>query len=232
MIPLPHRQTGCVALRGNGLEIGALHEPMRLPAGCTVRYFDVVDAPTALKLFPEIDSAALVPVDFVGNIDDDGLQQFADGQFDFAICSHVLEHLANPIKAMRDLFRIVRPGGHVVLAIPDKDYTFDRSRKLTSFDHLWDDFTNDVRENTDDHYLDFLRAAGAHVFDEPPENLPGHLGWVRRRREHAHVWDSASFRAFLDTGFSRLKINAALHFESRSAENQIEYFSIWEKLPG
>lgn len=229
MIPLPHREKGCASLHGNGLEIGALHEPMRLAAGCTVRYFDVVDRPTAQKLFPEIDSAALVPVDFVGNIDADGLQQFAEGQFDFAICNHVLEHLANPIKAVRDLFRIVRPAGHVVLAIPDKDYTFDRPRALTSFDHVWDDFANDVSENSDEHYIDFLRAAGPHVFAEPAENLPGHLEWVRRRREHAHVWNSASFRQFLDESLRRLKIDAALRFESRGPENQIEYFSVWEK---
>lgn len=116
-----------------------------------------------------------------------------------------------------------------MLAIPDKDYTFDRSRSLTTFDHLWDDFRRDVRENSDEHYLDFLRAAGPHVFEEPAENLPGHLAWVRRRREHAHVWDSASFRAFLDASFSRLGIGATLFFESRGAENQIEYFSVWEK---
>jgi len=227
---LAHRQVGCARLKGTGLEIGARHEPTELPDRCTVAYFDVIDTATAKQLFPEIDPARLMPVDFVGDIDQDGLNLFRDGQFDFVIINHVLEHIANPIKALRDVFRIVRTGGNVVMAIPDKDYTFDRPRALTSLEHLWEDFSNDVRENSDEHYLDFLQAAGAHVFKEPPESLPGHIEWVRRRREHAHVWDSASFRTFLDASFSRLGIEVSLCFESMGAENQIEYFSIWEKV--
>ena len=227
MTALDHRQSGYALLQGAGLEIGALHEAAKLPAGCSVEYFDVVSAADAARLFPEIDASRLVTVQHVGDLDADGLAGFPDARFDFVIMNHVLEHVANPLKSVREVFRITRHAGYVVLAVPDKDYTFDRPRALTTFEHLWSDYENDVRENSDEHYLDFLRHVGPHVFDEPAGNLPGHLQWVRRRREHAHVWNSATFRAFLDEGFTRLGIHAQLRFESVGSENHLEYFSIW-----
>lgn len=226
-----HREPGYALLRGRGLEIGALHEPTPLPAGSSVEYFDVLTAEDVARWFPELQAARLVRVDHHGDLDRDGLSVFADGRFDFVILSHVLEHVANPVKVVRDVFRIVRAGGVVLIAVPDKDHTFDRPRALTPFQHLWEDYQRNVTENSDEHYLDFLRHVGPHVFAEPPENLPGHLTWVRRRREHAHVWNSASCAEFLLETFLRLGIPVRLRYESTGDINGIEYFSVWEKAP-
>ncbi len=43
---------------------------------------------------------------------------FADGFFDVAICSHVLEHIEHDRAALRELFRVLRPGGHAVIMVP------------------------------------------------------------------------------------------------------------------
>lgn len=43
---------------------------------------------------------------------------FPDSSFDFAICSHVLEHIDDDRKAMAELFRILRPGGTAVVMVP------------------------------------------------------------------------------------------------------------------
>src|SRR5206468_716699 len=37
---------------------------------------------------------------------------FPDGRFDVIICSHILEHIPDDAKAMQELFRTTRPGGH------------------------------------------------------------------------------------------------------------------------
>ena len=229
MVTLAHRQNGYAQLVGAGLEIGALHEPAPVPAGITVRYFDAVDEHKAAQLFPEIPRERFVKVDFVGDLDRDGLAQFGDGGFDFVIINHVLEHVSNPIKVIGELFRICRPGGIVIIAIPDKEYTFDKGRELTSWDHLWSDYRANVTESSDEHYEDFLRSAAPHVFLEPPENLKIHVQLSRNRREHAHVWTSESFERFLAATFGRLKIRARLLYKSVAADNQIEFFSVWEK---
>jgi SAM-dependent methyltransferase len=229
MIPLLHRNSGYVLLSGNGLEIGALHEPASIPEGAGVRYFDALNEVDAAALFREIPAERFVKVDFVGDLDNDGLRQFPDGAFDFVVINHVLEHVANPVKAVREVFRICRKGGIVIIAIPDKEYTFDRGREMTSWEHLWSDYVKDTRESDDSHYESFLRSAAPHVFNEPPENLKIHIQLSRNRREHAHVWNSQSFEAFLLMCFERLSIAARQRYKSVASENQIEYFSAWQK---
>jgi SAM-dependent methyltransferase len=229
MVPLTHRGFGYASISGSGLEIGALHEPASIPPGARVQYFDAVSEAQAAELYPEIPRERLVRVDFVADLDNGGLGQFKDGAFDFVIINHVLEHVANPVKAVREVFRICRSGGIVVISIPDKDYTFDRGRELTTWEHLWSDYVGDVRESGDDHYEGFLRSAAPHVFKEPPENLKIHIQLSRNRREHAHVWTSETFGAFLQACFQNLGIDAVCRYRSLAQDNRIEYFSAWQK---
>ncbi len=229
MIPIEHRKNGYALLSGDGLEIGALHEPAQMPPGARVRYLDALSEGEAAALFREIPSEKLVKVDVIGDLDGGVLAQFPDGAFDFVVMNHVLEHIANPVKAVRETFRICRGGGIVILAIPDKDYTFDRGRELTAWEHLWSDYEGDVRVSDDSHYESFLRSAAPHVYDEPPENLKIHIQLSRNRREHVHVWNSSSFDQFLQKCFASLGISAAPRYKSVAAENKIEYFSAWQR---
>lgn len=43
---------------------------------------------------------------------------FPDASFDFAICSHVLEHVEDDRAAMAELFRILAPGGQAMVMVP------------------------------------------------------------------------------------------------------------------
>jgi len=43
---------------------------------------------------------------------------FADGEFDSILCNAVMEHVESPGPVMREMRRILRPGGHLVLAVP------------------------------------------------------------------------------------------------------------------
>ncbi len=40
---------------------------------------------------------------------------FGDNEFDLILCGHVLEHLPSPERALRELYRVLKPGGHLVL---------------------------------------------------------------------------------------------------------------------
>lgn len=44
--------------------------------------------------------------------------QFPDDSFDVILCSHVLEHVGDDLKAMRELRRILKPGGWAILQVP------------------------------------------------------------------------------------------------------------------
>lgn len=45
----------------------------------------------------------------------------ADGLFDFVYSSHCLEHLSNPYLAVKNWWRILRPGGFLILYVPHRD---------------------------------------------------------------------------------------------------------------
>ena len=46
--------------------------------------------------------------------------RFEDNLFDVAICSEMLEHVPNPRAAMKELHRILRQDGNLVVSIPDE----------------------------------------------------------------------------------------------------------------
>ena len=53
---------------------------------------------------------------------------FKSDTFDCILCSHVLEHVPDDQKAMREMFRILRPGGWAILQVPldgSRDKTFE-----------------------------------------------------------------------------------------------------------
>ena len=46
---------------------------------------------------------------------------FCDGAFDRVYCSEVLEHVLEPEAVLREMRRVLRPGGFVVVSIPNED---------------------------------------------------------------------------------------------------------------
>lgn len=43
---------------------------------------------------------------------------FCDHSFDVVICNHVLEHVQDDLRAMREIKRVLRPGGKAILQVP------------------------------------------------------------------------------------------------------------------
>jgi SAM-dependent methyltransferase len=44
-----------------------------------------------------------------------------DSDYDLVICNHVLEHVPDDRKAMREIFRVLKPGGFAILQVPSSD---------------------------------------------------------------------------------------------------------------
>lgn len=54
-----------------------------------------------------------------------------DETYDTVYNSHLIEHLEDPIKAIRNWFRILKKGGHLIIYAPDRD-SYERKKTLPS----------------------------------------------------------------------------------------------------
>lgn len=60
-----------------------------------------------------------------------------DNSFDFVHSSHCLEHLTDPELALRNWIRICKPGGHIVIMVPEEDlYEQGQWPSRYAHDHL------------------------------------------------------------------------------------------------
>jgi SAM-dependent methyltransferase len=177
-----------VYLRGSGLEIGALHNPLKVPPAARVRYVDKLGDADLRREFPELRGKPLVHVDIV----DDGetLATVPDGSQDFVIANHFVEHCENPIGAIGNMLRVLKAGGFLYLAIPDKRYTFDRERPVTSIDHLMRDFHEGPDWSRRGHYEEWARLVDK-IADPADRERQVETLLARRAAIHFHVWTQA-----------------------------------------
>lgn len=85
-----------------------------------------------------------------------------NGSYDFLLSSNNLEHIANPLKALHEFCRIVKPGGLILIIVPNKEKIFDHRRNYTSFEHILSDYKRDIQEDDLTHLDEIL---GLHDLD-------------------------------------------------------------------
>jgi hypothetical protein len=157
-----------------GIEIGALDRPLvnraDLTAGNKIFYADHLSTESLkekYKLDNSVDLTALVDVDLISS--DGSLLDCLDGQMvDYIVASHVVEHVPNPIHWFQMLFETIRPGGFVFLVVPDKRYTFDYQRPVTTFGEILQAFLleKNIPSVSDvyDHYSSAVMIDGGKVW--------------------------------------------------------------------
>ncbi len=180
-------------LSGSGIEIGALHLPLTVPEGATVRYVDRAPVAQLRKSYPELNIFCLSPVDSIDN--GETLDTIPKDSLDFIIANHFFEHCENPIKTIMTHVSRLKPGGILYLAVPDKDKTFDKRRSITPLDHVIKDFQEGPEWCRFDHYREWARF----VENIPEEKVEDRARELMRTRYsiHNHVWRRGDFQELL-----------------------------------
>jgi predicted SAM-dependent methyltransferase len=168
-------------IRGDGIEIGALHAPLRVTKRAKVKYVDRMSVHELREQYPELSVHKLVHVDII----DDGeqLKNIGDSTQDFVIANHFLEHCQNPIGAISNMLRVVKGDGIIYLAIPDKRYTFDVDRPVTTIDHLLKDYEQGPEWSKRQHFEEWTRAVDKSQRDKEIARLIDINYSI-----HYHVW--------------------------------------------
>ncbi len=185
---------------GSGIEIGALHEPLHLPTGVDVRYVDRMRSEELRRHYPELANENLAPVSIIGDAHD--LSAIPDGSLDFVIANHLIEHLDNPIRGLKEMVRVLRPGGVLYVALPEPRVSFDRFRDITPIAHFVDEYRNGPDAAREGHFRDWVHNVEAHVAGMPKLDAAGMAARVRELMEldysiHFHVFRPDTFLEFL-----------------------------------
>lgn len=183
-------------ISGEGIEIGAYHNPFPFSATrAKVKYVDKHSYETLIKMRDKDSSLAHKPELARVDIIDDGqfLRTIADNSQDFVLSSHQLEHCESPITAIENHMRVLRPGGKIIYAVPDKRFTFDKNREITSWFHIKSDHFKTLdgtydQEHLIAHYDEYLlnvdKIEDANVRREIA------LSRIKTNEEvHFHCWD-------------------------------------------
>ena len=156
-----------------------------------MRYVDRMTTDELRGQYPELADHELVEPDII----DDGevLGAVADASLDFVIANHFIEHCQNPIAALRNHLRALRPGGVLYMAVPDKRETFDRDRPLTSLDHLVRDYREGPEGSRRAHFEEYSRLV------DKREDAEAHARELLAANYsiHFHVWTPATFLQLL-----------------------------------
>jgi SAM-dependent methyltransferase len=128
----------------------------------------------------------------------DGLQ---DDTYDFILASHTLEHSANPIKALKEFQRVAKPRAPIIAILPHFRYTFDHHRKLTTVNHMLDNYERNIPETDETHIEEILEL------HDLSRDRPAGTGEQFRARSarnlenrclHHHVFDEHNSRELFE----------------------------------
>jgi predicted SAM-dependent methyltransferase len=181
-------------LLGSGLEIGALHRPLRVPARASVRYVDRMDDAHLGEQYPDLAAETLVEVDVIDDGETLGTQP--DASADFIIANHFIEHTEDPLGTLENHLRVLRPGGILYLAVPDRRLTFDAARPPTPLQHVIDDHADGPRESRRQHQEEWARL----VDKVAPSEVQARISALEETDYsiHFHVWTPSEFLALLE----------------------------------
>ncbi len=182
------RRIGARFLSGEGIEIGALHRPFPVPRSARVRYLDRFSTSQLREEYPELADEPFAEVELIG--DAETLAEIPAGSQDFVVASHVLEHTEDPIGTLQNHLRVVRRGGVVLLALPDRRLGLDAHRGPTPLEHVLADHADGPERSRAQHYREWAELVDLPLGHVEAPDVEAHAALLERRGYsiHFHCW--------------------------------------------
>ena len=222
------REIAASHLHGTGVEFGAGASPFPVPIECNVRFADAFSY-ESLKavMYPGQQAHDLIRPDYVTDIKT--LAGIPDASQDFIVACHVIEHTNNPIAAIDSCYRALKPGGSLVLVVPDMTKTFDSKRALTTLEHLIEDYEKPSRERDRQHYEEFYTKA----FEIPSDaNLQDYVAQKQTDGGdlHYHTWTFETFEKLVDWHVKKTGWSVDFTHPTLSGADNIEFYFVLKKV--
>jgi ubiquinone/menaquinone biosynthesis C-methylase UbiE len=101
---------------------------------------------------------------------------YADDIFDAAVVSEILEHIEHDVKALKEIYRVLKPGGVVAITVPNANYPFwwdpvNKTLETVFHSHIASGplagiWANHVRLYTQEQLRESVAAAGFLIEEE------------------------------------------------------------------
>ncbi len=127
---------------------------------------------------------------------------FEDGAFDIVHAHQVLQHLSDPVAAIREMLRVVKPGG--IIAVRESDYAamswFPASPGLDEWNTLYHEVTNAYGYQADAgrYLLNWFIAAGANI----DQLSPSASSWCYATPETRQWWGGLWAERCVESNFA------------------------------
>jgi ubiquinone/menaquinone biosynthesis C-methylase UbiE len=185
-------------ISGKGIEIGAQGNPLQVDIGtAVVTYIDRL-SPEQNKNLHNLKAQELIPVDVFTEADD--LRMFSNESVDFVIANHLLEHIPDPISAIKEWLRIIKDKGTLFLSVPNyccNEYDFQRRPEKLS--HIIDDFENKTKDKKEEHWKDFVEIVDGIMPNSPEFKDVLHKQYrAIDNRSHMHVYNKELINEIID----------------------------------
>jgi hypothetical protein len=204
-------------LRGDGIEIGALHNPLDVPSSARVRYVDHLPVDELRRHYPELANVPLVDVDIL----DDGerLATIPGGTHDFVIANHFLEHCENPLRTLGNMMRVLGP------AASSTSPSRTSGTHSTPTDHVLRDYREGPEGSRRAHYEEWARLVDK--AEEPEAHATPLLD--RGYSIHFHAWTQAELLDLLRVAADELELDFDIEL---MLKNRHEVVFVLRKNPG
>ncbi|MDQ8728355.1 methyltransferase domain-containing protein [Bradyrhizobium sp. LHD-71] len=106
---------------------------------------------------------------------------------DFVVAHHVIEHIANPIRALSGWLEMIRDEGNLFLSLPNEKNGCEAQRLPTPFSHVLDDY---VFDRDEDHFDSKLHVP--HFINQWEHFQPGGFHYSKDRNLKHYVEASLS----------------------------------------
>jgi hypothetical protein len=243
--------------RGMGLEIGPLDSPIALRSTYDVRYVDVVDTVGLREKYgndPNVVTEEIAEVDYALQGPDGVIRSLAevvrdDAPFDWVVASHVIEHVPDLIGWLGGIAEVTADGGHLVLMIPDRRFSFDVRRPQTTMGQIlqahtmadtvpseravFDHFRSYVDAPTPDLWAGASGDAYPLVFTLEHAREMRDLAVGKGQYVDSHVWmftPSAFVEQIIELGNLGL-CDFIVDQVIPTRHNEVEFYALLERIP-
>ena len=183
--------------QARGLEIGASDLPTVPPGEGRCEFADWRSTECLAEEFG-LPIASLAPVTYVLDRERP-IQAQIPHVFDYVILCHVIEHVADPVGYLIEIAALVRDGGVLLFAIPDKRQTLDAVRPSTTLDQLLARHYHRESSPSLEQVMEFARAWSDEAQQLAASSPRAFFDWSvsifesGRQDAHCNVWRDDEF---------------------------------------